>query len=685
MNRFCPVCGTPCAPGERFCKRCGTRLPESAPDTPAFSQTSQNSAFAPAPAIVSDPQPAGPAQAGAAASTFVPASQQASAAQAGSAYQAFMNDPQQSAPNQWSYGEPAYAAPVYEAPAFGEAPKKKKTGLIVGLCAGAVLLIAAAVILYFFVLTPNALILSADSMVAACGESFTLTAEVRPGSAVLSTDVIWTSSDESIALVDGEGSVTALRPGACTVTATTGNGKTASCAVTVAVEPYALYLSESYLALERSESFRLEAELYPEDALAAITWTSSDESVARVDPDGTVTASGSGTCTVTASTSNGARATCSVTVGTQPSSLYLSNSFVDLSVGDTYTLTPEVYPENAVNYTVSWSSSNASVATVSDGRITAVGKGSCTITAATSNGISSTCAVNVSEKAVAVESVTLSSSKVALDVGDKATLTVTVSPRNATDQSIVWSSSKTSVATVSDGVVTAVGAGTCEITAAASNGKRATCAVTVTAAAKPASSSQISIGDIVLLGSYEQDNNSYNGWEDIEWLVLDKQGSNVLVISRYALDCQLFNGSMTNATWDNSSVRSWLNDTFYYDAFTPSERNRILSTTVTADKNPSFSTYAGSTTYDRIFLLSISEASWYFGSDDARLCKGTAYCYAQGAYVGNEGNCWWWLRTPGNRNGSAANVGSAGGIHYDGNDADSAAGAVRPAMWITIG
>ena len=672
MNRFCPVCGTPCAPGERFCKRCGTKLPESAPAA---------SAFAPAPSIVPDSRPAAAAQTGAPASTFVPASQQPSAAPV---YQAPANYPQQNDPYQPIYGEPAYAAPIYEPPVY-EAPKKKKTGLIVGLCAGAALLIAAAVLLYFFVLTPNSLTLSADSMVAACGESFPLTAEISPGSAIMRNGVTWTSSDDSVAIVDGEGSVTALRTGTCTITATTGNGKTASCAVTVAVEPYALYLSESYLVLERDESRRLEAELYPEGAMSAITWTSSDESVATVDPNGTVTALNSGICTVTASASNGARAACSVTVGTQPASLYLSSSCVDLSVGDTYTLTPEVYPENAVNYTIAWTSSNPSVATVSDGKITAVGKGSCTVTAAISNGISAACAVNVSEKAVAVESVTLSASKAELDVGSKISLTVTISPKNATDQSVVWSSSKTSVATVSDGLVTAVGAGTCEITATASNGKSAACTVTVTAAAKPASSSQIAIGDIVLLGSYEQDNNLYNGWEDIEWLVLDKQGNNVLVVSRYALDCQLFNGSMTNATWDTSSVRSWLNDTFYYDAFTSSERNRILSTTVTADKNPSFPTYAGSTTYDRIFLLSISEANWYFGSDAGRLCKGTAYCYAQGAYVGNDGNCWWWLRTPGNRNGSAANVGSAGGIHYDGNDADSAAGAVRPAMWITVG
>ena len=662
MDRICPVCGAPCAPDEIFCRVCGTKLPD---DAPAYVPASQQGDEAPA---------------------YVPASQQTDAAPATPVYQPSVNyAPQQNAYSQANYAPPPYAAPVYGTPAPpAKQLKKKKTGLIIGLCTCAAVLIAAAIVLYFFVFTPNSVTLSEVSKDVSCCESFELTAEIHPGSAILSKDVTWSSSDESVARVDGEGRVTALKSGTCTITATTGNGKRASCAVTVAVAPTDLYLSFSGTEVEVGDSFTLEAELYPADARSTITWTSSNESVASVDADGNVTAKSAGFCVITAATSNGLMKTCELTVGVQPTSLYLSESHVDLTVGDSYIVTPDVYPENAVNYTITWSSSKTSVATVSDGRITAVGKGTCTVTATTYNGISATCAVVVAEKAVEVKSVSLSDKQIELNVNDKYTLTATVSPDNATNPSLTWSSSKTSVATVSDGVVTAVGAGTCEITAAASNGKRASCTVTVIAA-KPASSSQIAVGDIILFGTYEQDNYTYNGTEDIEWIVLDKQGSSVLIISRYALDCKLFNGSMTNATWDTSSLRSWLNDTFYYSAFSSSERNRIQNTTVYAEMNPTFSTYAGGSTYDKVFLLSIPEATRYFGSDAARGCKGTAYCYAQGAYVGNGGNCWWWLRTPGDRNGSAANVGSAGGIHYNGNDADSAAGAVRPAMWITVG
>lgn len=195
----------------------------------------------------------------------------------------------------------------------------------------------------------------------------------------------------------------------------------------------------------------------------------------------------------------------------------------------------------------------------------------------------------------------------------------------------------------------------------------------------------VSVGDTIFFGAYEQDNNASNGKEDIEWLVLARQGDSALVISRYGLDCQMFYPSMANVTWSSSSLRTWLNGAFLNSAFSTAEQGQIQNTTVSADRNPRYNTSAGSSTTDRIFLLSISEVGWYFSSDSDMLCKGTAYCYAQGAYIGADNNCWWWLRTPGDRMASAATVSSKGGINYSGNDVDAAAGAVRPAMWITLG
>lgn len=195
----------------------------------------------------------------------------------------------------------------------------------------------------------------------------------------------------------------------------------------------------------------------------------------------------------------------------------------------------------------------------------------------------------------------------------------------------------------------------------------------------------LSVGDTVLFGSYEQDNNPSNGKEEIEWLILDKRSDCMLVVSRYALDCQVFYPSMSNITWSSSHARTWLNNSFINSAFTAEERNLIQTTSVTADRNPYFNTNPGSSTSDKLFLLSITEVGWYFNSDSDMVCKGTQYCYAQGAYIGTNNNCWWWLRTPGDRNASAATVSSRGGINYNGNDVDAIAGGIRPAMWISIG
>ena len=195
----------------------------------------------------------------------------------------------------------------------------------------------------------------------------------------------------------------------------------------------------------------------------------------------------------------------------------------------------------------------------------------------------------------------------------------------------------------------------------------------------------VSVGDYIVFGAYEQDNNSADGKEEIEWLVLDKRSDSMLVVSRYALDCFVFYPSMANITWDSSSIRNWLNSSFLNSAFSAAEQSLIRTTTVSADKNPRYNTYAGSSTSDKVFLLSISEVGWYFSSDADMQCKGTAWCYAEGAYIGTNNNCWWWLRTPGDRMASAATVSSKGGINYSGNDVDAIAGGIRPAMWITIG
>ena len=190
------------------------------------------------------------------------------------------------------------------------------------------------------------------------------------------------------------------------------------------------------------------------------------------------------------------------------------------------------------------------------------------------------------------------------------------------------------------------------------------------------------VGSYVTFGAYEQDNNNSNGKEDVEWLVLAKEGNKVLVISKYALDCQQYNTSQTGVTWETCSLRKWLNGTFINNAFSAEEQAMIPTVTVSADKNPDYSTDPGIATQDKVFLLSITEANQYFTSYEARKCVPTDYAIAQGAFV--FGTCWWWLRSPGYNQSCAAAVTSAGDVDGGGCFVDNDSDAVRPALWITV-
>lgn len=195
----------------------------------------------------------------------------------------------------------------------------------------------------------------------------------------------------------------------------------------------------------------------------------------------------------------------------------------------------------------------------------------------------------------------------------------------------------------------------------------------------------VNIGNTYRFGSYEQDNNKSNGQEDIEWLVLAKEGTKILVISKYALDCQQYNTTMyTDVTWETCTLRKWLNSNFLGSAFTADEKAMIPTVTVSADKNPGYSTNPGNATQDQVFLLSIPEVNKYFNSDSARQCKPTDYAVANGALENDSGNCWWWLRSPGYTQGSAATVYDDGDVDEYGSYVFRARDAVRPALWIDL-
>ena len=198
------------------------------------------------------------------------------------------------------------------------------------------------------------------------------------------------------------------------------------------------------------------------------------------------------------------------------------------------------------------------------------------------------------------------------------------------------------------------------------------------------------VGEVICFGSYEQDNNTSNEKEEIEWQILEKQDNKILLISKYALECQQYNTEQTDVTWETCTLRSWLNSTFINNAFTEAEQSMIVDTKVTADKNPNYSTNPGNDTTDKIFLLSINEVNKYFTNDDSRKSVPTAYAIEQGAYKsssetsGGKATCWWWLRSPGSSQDGASLVYDDGSVLNCGHIVGNSDDCVRPALWINL-
>lgn len=180
----------------------------------------------------------------------------------------------------------------------------------------------------------------------------------------------------------------------------------------------------------------------------------------------------------------------------------------------------------------------------------------------------------------------------------------------------------------------------------------------------------------IAFGRYPQASKNENAL--IEWLVLKNDGSKYLLISKYALYCKPYNTSFKSVTWKTCSLRKWLNGAFFNNAFSVEEQKQILSTTVTTTD------YSTVNTKDRVFLLSSAEAEKYFDSYSAGQCQGTAYCFAQGADNARNGNCNWWLRSPGSSFRTARYVNNSGSSYGYSCPVDKDTIAVRPALWIDL-
>ena len=179
-------------------------------------------------------------------------------------------------------------------------------------------------------------------------------------------------------------------------------------------------------------------------------------------------------------------------------------------------------------------------------------------------------------------------------------------------------------------------------------------------------------GAYISFGKYEQDNDTSNGKEDIEWIVLDVIDGKALVISKYALDAQPYDiDVVSDCTWETCSLREWLNSTFINDAFSDSEKSMIATVMVQVQDGAPIDV-----TQDQVFLLSVGEVNEYLDSDSARQCELTEYARANGR------GSYWWLRTLGKYPRYATYVTSGGSIAEG--SYDNSVFGVRPALWIDL-
>lgn len=180
----------------------------------------------------------------------------------------------------------------------------------------------------------------------------------------------------------------------------------------------------------------------------------------------------------------------------------------------------------------------------------------------------------------------------------------------------------------------------------------------------------VSAGSTVIFGRYEQDNNLENGPEDLQWLILEKDGDEAVMISRYGLQYMKFTEHWdSEAVWVDSPVRAWLNTSFLADAFNEAERVALCSVYVdnsAAQGNSEWSRDGGNDTSDAVWLLSWAEALKYFRNDTARICEPTSYAIAAAEKTTFPSyRTWmrtdsWWLRSPGDETEKATVVLSNG-------------------------
>jgi len=360
------------------------------------------------------------------------------------------------------------------------------------------------------------------------GKTLSLTVEVSPSNAT-NKNISWSSSDTTIATVNANGLITAIKIGSVTITTTSEDGgftNTVSITITEknedSIAVSGIYVTPQQVVLEGGATQQLSYQIRPSNATNTnVVWRSTDESIVIVDSNGLVTGLKKGTAKVEAQTEDGgfiSDATVRVTsdnievisvtdIEINPetaeldegesltleyaitpanatnknvdkpdetvavSGVSVTPENVDLENSDTVQLSYQISPANATNKNIVWSSSDITIATVNqNGLVATLKEGEVSITVTTADGgFTSVSKINITDEpseSVSVTRVYVTPQRVTLDEGETVQLSYEISPSNATNKNVVWSSSDTGVATVDEnGLVTAIEKGTVEIEA----------------------------------------------------------------------------------------------------------------------------------------------------------------------------------------------------------------------------
>ena len=194
--------------------------------------------------------------------------------------------------------------------------------------------------------------------------------------------------------------------------------------------------------------------------------------------------------------------------------------------------------------------------------------------------------------------------------------------------------------------------------------------------------SEYKVGKTIEFGNYPQDKDGTE--KPIEWIVMKKEGNQVLLLSKYVLDAKPYNEEFEDVTWETSDIRQWLNNEFYTTAFNKAEKAKIQTSLIKNEDNSKYGTNGGNDTEDKVFLLSEKETETLFSNKEERIAKATEYATKSGVYVNEEKAACWWLRSPGNKGYIAAEVNHYGWVDRYGDYVDYSYDGVRPALHLNL-